>query len=410
MATHRSVVALEGHIIDSLALPKLMDAVMDLGGTFDVEEIRVGKRKNEKSYARIAVMARSEKRLREILTAIQTLGATPIDQVEARLVKAPRDGVFPLDFYSTSNQPTWVRHGGRWLEVENIEMDCGIAVEEGRAFCIPVLDAAKGQPIVTGYQGVRVHPLERARERDVFGFMQSQVSAEKPKKLIIREIASEMKAIRKEGGAILFVGGPAIIHTGAGRYLSWLIRRGYVQVLFAGNALAAHDLESAMYGTSLGISLESGLGDEHGHEHHIRAINHVRAAGSIAAAVRKGIIKEGVMYEAVKAGITMVLAGSIRDDGPLPDVITDAVEAQSAMRQVVRETDIRLALMVSTMLHSIATGNLLPATVRAVCVDMEPAVVTKLADRGSFQTVGLVTDVESFLRELVADLGGKSAA
>jgi lysine-ketoglutarate reductase/saccharopine dehydrogenase-like protein (TIGR00300 family) len=402
---YRAVVALEGHIIDSLALPRVWDMIMDLGGNFDVEEFRVGKRKNEQSFVRLSVEAPDEALLEEILTAIQQFGATPIDEVEADLEAVTQEGVFPQAFYSTSNQPTSVRHGGKWREVENIEMDCGIAVADGRAFCLPVDEARVGQDIVVGYQGIRVRPLERARDRELFGFMQSQVSAEKPKKLIIGEIAKAIRQIRADGGSVLFVGGPAVIHTGAGRYLSALIRGGFVQVLFAGNALAAHDIESSLYGTSLGISLESGLGMEHGHEHHIRAINEIRRAGSIAAAVESGVLSEGVMYEAVKAGVKCVLAGSIRDDGPLPDVITDVIVAQKQMRQVIHETDIRLALMVGTMLHSIATGNLLPATVRTVCVDMEPSVVTKLADRGSFQTIGIVTDVESFLRELALDLG-----
>ena len=404
---HRAVVTLEGHIIDSLQLPRVWDTIMDMGGNFDVEEFRVGKKKNETSYARMSVHAPTEARLGEILGAIQPLGATPIDQGAAKLTRVRKDGVFPVDFYSTSNQPTWVRHGGKWLEVEHIEMDCGIVVEDGGARVIPVDEARVGQSVVVGYGGVRVQPLERGRQRELFGFMQSQVSAEKPKKLIIRDIAQSMKQVRKEGGAIIFVGGPAIIHTGAGKHLSWLIRNGYVQVLFAGNALAAHDIESALYGTSLGISLKSGMGQEHGHEHHIRAINRIRQSGSIAAAVKSGVLKEGVMYEAVKAGVRVVLAGSIRDDGPLPDVVTDAVVAQKEMRRAIHETDVRMALMVSTMLHSIATGNLLPATVKAVCVDIEPSVVTKLADRGSFQTIGMVTDVESFLRELVSDLGGR---
>ncbi len=404
---HRAVVTLEGHIIDSLLLPRVWDTIMDMGGNFDVEEFRVGKKKNETSYLRLSVQARTEARLADIISAIQPLGATAVDQGEARLAKVRKNGVFPIDFYSTSNQPTWVRHGGQWLEVAHIEMDCGIVLEEGAARVIPVDEARVGQQVVCGYGGVRVQPLERTRDRELFGFMQSQVSAEKPKKLIIRDIATSMKAVRREGGAIIFVGGPAIIHTGAGRHLSWLIKHGYVQVLFAGNALAAHDIESALYGTSLGISLESGMGLEHGHEHHIRAINRVRDAGSIAAAVEQGILTEGVMFEAVKAGVRTVLAGSIRDDGPLPDVITDMVVAQKEMRRAIHESDVRMALMVSTMLHSIATGNLLPASVRAVCVDIEPSVVTKLADRGSFQTIGMVTDVESFLRELVLDLGGK---
>ncbi|HXA42668.1 MAG TPA: TIGR00300 family protein [Candidatus Solibacter sp.] len=400
----RALVALEGHIIDSLALPKVWDTIMDMGGNFDVEEFRVGKHKDEKSYVRLSVEASDETLLGEILTAIQQYGAAPLDHVGAQLQAVTQDGVFPGEFYSTSNQPTSVRVGERWLEVENIEMDCGIAVDGERAFCLPVDEARVGQMVVTGYLGIRVQPLERSRDREIFGFMQSQVSAEKPKKLVIREIAADMRQIRADGGSILFVGGPAVIHTGAGRYLSALIRAGYVQVLFAGNALAAHDIESSLFGTSLGISLDSGLGLEHGHEHHIRAINEIRRAGSIAAAVESGVVKSGVMFEATKAGIEIVLAGSIRDDGPLPDVITDVIVAQKRMRQAIRQRDIRLALMVGTMLHSIATGNLLPATVRTVCVDMEPSVVTKLSDRGSFQTVGIVTDVESFLRELALDL------
>jgi lysine-ketoglutarate reductase/saccharopine dehydrogenase-like protein (TIGR00300 family) len=399
-----AVVALEGHVIDSLALPKVWDTIMDLGGDFDVEEFRVGKHKDETSYVQLQVKADSEEVLEEILSAIQQYGAAPIDQAEARLEVVDADGVFPRDFYSTSNQPTEIRVDGRWLEVENIEMDCGVAVEGERAFCLPVDEARTGQMIVCGYQGIRIRPLERDRGRELFGFMQSQVSAEKPKKLVIREIAKTMRQIRKEGGDILFVGGPAIVHTGAGRYLSSMIRGGFVQVIFAGNALAAHDIESSIFGTSLGVNLESGLGAEHGHEHHIHAINEVRRAGSIKAAVDSGVVKRGVMYEAVKGDVDFVLAGSIRDDGPLPDVITDMVVAQKRMRQAIHDRDIRLALMVGTMLHSIATGNLLPATVRTVCVDMEPAVVTKLTDRGSFQTIGIVTDVESFLRELAEDL------
>jgi lysine-ketoglutarate reductase/saccharopine dehydrogenase-like protein (TIGR00300 family) len=400
-------VTMEGHIIDSLALPRVWDTIMDLGGNFDVEEFRVGKRKDEGSHLRMSVTADTQEQLNEILAAIQQQGATPLEEAEVRLEAVVQEGVFPQDFYSTSNQPTEVLHEGRWLEVEDIEMDCGIAVAEGKAFCLPVDEARPGQAIATGYLGIRVRPLERARDRELFGFMQSQVSAEKPKKVIISEIAASMRTVREDGGDILFVGGPAIIHTGAGRYLSWLIREGYVQVLFSGNALAAHDIEAALFGTSLGINLASGLGTEHGHEHHIRAINEIRRHGSIAAAVEAGRLTEGVMYESVKAGIEVVLAGSIRDDGPLPDVLTDAIVAQKRMRRAIHERDIRLAVMVGSMLHSIATGNLLPATVRAVCVDIDPAVVTKLADRGSFQTIGMVTDVESFLRELVADLDGR---
>jgi len=234
---------------------------------------------------------------------------------------------------------------------------------------------------------------------EIFSFMASEVSAEKPKKLLIAKVAAEMKAVRSERGKILVVAGPAVVHTGAGRYLSRLIELGFVQVLFAGNALAVHDVEAALFGTALGVNVESGLPIEHGHEHHMRAINRVRAAGSLRAMVESGQLRTGVMKSAIEHNVEIVLAGSVRDDGPLPDVITEMGEAQRHMRNVL--PGVRLAVMLSTMLHSIATGNMLPAQVRTVCVDINPAVVTKLADRGSWQSVGLVTDVESFLRELV---------
>jgi lysine-ketoglutarate reductase/saccharopine dehydrogenase-like protein (TIGR00300 family) len=256
--------------------------------------------------------------------------------------------------------------------------------------------------VVVGHKGLRVLPLERSRQTEIFSFMGSEVSAEKPKKVVISTIAGEMRLLRSEGGRILVVAGPAVVHTGAGRYLSRLIEMGYVQVLFAGNALAVHDVEAALFGTALGVNLESGLPIEHGHEHHMRAINRVRAAGGLVPMVRSGELKSGVMKTAITHGVDLVLAGSVRDDGPLPDVVSDMVEAQMRMRASL--PGVRMALMLSTMLHSIATGNLLPAAVRTVCVDINPAVVTKLADRGSWQSIGLVTDVESFLRELVSAL------
>jgi len=288
----------------------------------------------------------------------------------------------------------------RWVRVENIEMDTAIAVDRaaGRAWCIVFQGAKPGMEVVVGYEGVRVTPLERSRQTEIFSFMGSEVSAEKPKKVLISAIAEEMKQIRASGGRILVVAGPGVVHTGAGVYLSRLIELGYVQVLFAGNALAVHDVEAALFGTALGVNIESGVAMEHGHEHHMRAINRVRAAGGLKQMVESGQLKSGVMKSAIDHGVEYVLAGSVRDDGPLPDVITEMVEAQRRMRAAL--PGVRLALMLSTMLHSIATGNMLPAVVRTVCVDINPAVVTKLADRGSWQSIGLVTDVESFLREL----------
>ena len=403
--THTNLLLLEGHIIDSLMLPQIMDMVMDEGGNFTVQELRVGQHKTDISYCRIQVAADSPEKLDRIVRKAKELGAAAVDDHPAELAEVPTDGVYPENFYSSNNLTTLILlPDKRWVTVERQEMDCAIAVDAaaGRAWCLPFSQAKKGMEVVVGHSGIRIVPLARSRKADVFGFMTSEVSIEKPKKLLIQQIAVEMRQIKAEKGRILVVGGPAVIHTGSARYLSRLIELGYVQVLFAGNALATHDVEAALLGTSLGVNLESGLPIEAGHEHHMRAINRVRAAGSIRALVESGEIKTGVMKSCIDHGVTVVLGGSVRDDGPLPEVITDVIEAQDAMRKEI--PGVRLCLMLSTMLHSIATGNLLPASVRTVCVDMNPAVVTKLADRGSWQSIGLVTDVESFLRELVAFL------
>jgi lysine-ketoglutarate reductase/saccharopine dehydrogenase-like protein (TIGR00300 family) len=397
---HTARLVLKGHIIDSMILPQVMDLVMDQGGNFTIEELTVGQHKTDTSICRMEVVASSAEQLDRIVRQARALGATAESEKPAQLQKVTKEGVFPEGFYSTSNLPTEVLIGNRWVVVEDIEMDCAIAVDSkaGSARCIVFQGAKPGTEVVVGHEGVRVTPLERSRQTEIFTFMASEVSAEKPKKVLIGAIADEMKQIRKTGGRIVVVAGPAVVHTGAGRYLSRLIELGYVQVLFAGNALAVHDVESALFGTALGVNIESGLAIEHGHEHHMRAINRVRAAGGLRQMVESGQLMSGVMKSAIDHGVEFVLAGSVRDDGPLPDVITDMVEAQRAMRAALH--DVRMALMLSTMLHSIATGNMLPAGVRTVCVDINPAVVTKLADRGSWQSIGLVTDVESFLREL----------
>jgi lysine-ketoglutarate reductase/saccharopine dehydrogenase-like protein (TIGR00300 family) len=346
------------------------------------------------------VVAATAEGLDRIVRQARSLGATVDSEEPVQLEKVAKDEVFPEGFYSTSNLPTDVLLEGKWVPVENQEMDCAVAIDRsaGRAWCIPFQGAKPGMEVVVGHRGVRVTPLERSRQTEIFTFMASEVSAEKPKKVLIGQIAAAMQSIRTAGGRILVVAGPAVVHTGAGRHLSRLIELGFVQVLFAGNALAVHDVESALFGTALGVNLESGLPIEHGHEHHMRAINRVRAAGGLRPMVESGQLTGGVMHAAITHGVDIVLAGSVRDDGPLPDVITDMVAAQQRMRASIK--DVRMAIMLSTMLHSIATGNLLPAAVRTVCVDINPAVVTKLADRGSWQSIGLVTDVESFLREL----------
>jgi len=400
VSRHTARLVLSGHIIDSMMLPQIMDLVMDLGGNFTIEELKVGQHKTDTSICRMEIVAKSAGQLDSIVRRARALGATAESEEPAQLEKVAIDGVFPEGFYSTSNLPTEVLVDSRWVSVENIEMDCAIAVDAkaGRAWTIVFQGAKPGMDVVVGYKGVRVTPLERSRQTEIFSFMGSEVSAEKPKKVLINGIAKEMQQIKKSGGRIVVVAGPAVVHTGAGRYLSRLIELGFVQVLFAGNALAVHDVESVLFGTALGINIESGVAMEHGHEHHMRAINRVRAAGGLRQMVQSGQLTSGVMKSAIDHGVDIVLAGSVRDDGPLPDVITDMVVAQQKMRAAL--AGVRMALMFSTMLHSIATGNMLPAGVRTVCVDINPAVVTKLADRGSWQSIGLVTDVESFLREL----------
>ncbi len=399
-ARHSARLVLQGHIIDSMMLPQVMDLIMDLGGNFTIEELKVGQHKTDPSICRMEISADSAEVLDSIVSRARALGAVAEHEQAVRLEKVTLEGVFPEGFYSTSNLPTQILLDGHWIDVENIEMDAAIAVDGAgrRARAIVFQDAKPGMDLVIGHQGVRVMPLERSRQTEIFSFMGSEVSAEKPKKVLIAGVADEMRQVREAGGRILVVAGPAVVHTGAGVYLSRLIELGYVQVLFAGNALAVHDVESALFGTALGVNIESGLPIEHGHEHHMRAINRVRAAGGLRQMVESGQLKSGVMKSAIEHGVEIVLAGSVRDDGPLPDVITEMVEAQRRMRAALR--GVRIALMLSTMLHSIATGNMLPAGVRTVCVDINPAVVTKLADRGSWQSIGLVTDVESFLREL----------
>ena len=397
-------VEIQGHIIDSLLLPKVLDEILTRGGSFTLKDIRVGQRQADPSYARIEVRAPSAAVLREVLDAIHDHGAAPVATRDCKVVPADMDGAFPEGFYSTTNYRTQVRIGGEWIEVEDQEMDCGILIDpEGPAArCIPMADVRQGDPIVVGKQGLRVLPAETMARQNLFEFMASPVSSEKPKGVTVREIAAAMRRTRQAGEKILAVLGPAVVHTGSVEHICRLIRAGYLNVLFAGNALATHDIESALYGTSLGVWLDRGLPAEEGHEHHLRAINTIRRAGGIRAAVDKGILKSGIMYECVRHDIPYVLAGSIRDDGPLPDVLTDVLKAQAKMRELIH--GVGFALMVATALHAIATGNLLPAWVKVACVDINPATVTKLTDRGSVQTVGIVTDAEPFLRHLVNEL------
>ncbi len=395
---HFEEVEVRGHIIDSLILPKILDVITAGGGAFQIKNITIGHGRTDASYALLEVRAETSESLNAILAQIADHGAVPTALHDSHLVEADMTGTFPEGFYSTTNQRTQIRQEGRWLTVDDQEMDCGIVVDRQAhsARCIAMTDVAIGMPIVVGHAGVRVFPEEKKLERHAFEFMNSAVSTEKPKGVAIRQIAQEIVRTKQSGGKSLLVGGPAIVHTGSGPYVCELLRRGYIHRLFAGNALATHDIEQSLFGTSLGVHLDRGDLAEAGHEHHLRAINRIRRAGGIAQAVEQGVLSSGIMYECVKNNVDFLLAGSIRDDGPLPEVITDTLNAQRQMREQIR--DVTFCLMIATTLHSIAVGNLLPAWVKVVCVDINPSTVIKLNDRGSFQTVGLVTDVEPFLR------------
>lgn len=399
------IVELRGHIIDSLILPKVLDQILTRGGNFKIDEIRIGQNRVDQSYARVEVSAPSHEALDQLILRLRQHGAEIVEKKDAQLAVAPADGIFPRDFYVTTNQPTFVRLGGKEIEVDPPMMDSGVAVrrDHGTATAVRFDQVQKGDEIVIGHQGIRVVPVQRATAHtDIFQFINTSISAEKPKSGVIRELAREFARVRTTDGKILVVAGPAVVHAGAGPHLERLIERGYVDRLFAGNGLAVYDIESALFGTALGVNLEQGVLTEGGHENHLQAINVVREAGGIAAAVQQGILQRGILHACVQRDVEIVLSGSIRDDGPLPGVTTDAMEAQRIMRDKLQ--GVTLVLMLGSMLHSIAVANLLPATVKIVIVDIDPSAVARVTNRQSFQSVGLVTDVEPFLRELVAAL------
>src|SRR5262249_2117069 len=357
-------VELKGHIIDSLLLPKVLDEIITHGGNYVIRDIRVGQRQTDTSYARIEIKAETAEILDAVLDAIHHHGAVPTEEADCQTALADIPGAFPENFYSTTNFRTQVRLNGEWIDVEDQEMDCGILIDpEGLAArCVPMTSVKIGDRIVVGRRGLRVFPAESTARHELFEFMSSPVSSEKPKAVNVRENANAMKPTREIREKIMAVLGPAVVHTGGGELVCRLIRAGYIQILFGGNALATHDIEQALFGTSLGVSLDRGLPTAEGHEHHLRSINTIRRLGSIRAAVEKDVLKSGIMYECVKNNVAFVLAGSIRDDGPLPEVITDMLVAQAEMRRHIPGTG--FCLMVATMLHSIATGNLLPAWVK----------------------------------------------
>jgi lysine-ketoglutarate reductase/saccharopine dehydrogenase-like protein (TIGR00300 family) len=399
----REVVEIEGHIIDSLILAKVMDLILAAGADYQVLDVEIGKTNVDLSRARIEVIAADPDALQSLLDELQVHGANRLATVDAELVAAERDGVLPPGFYSTTNLATSVRIEDHWVEVIQPEMDCGLVYHgQGRLTAVPMHRIRVGDLVVVGTDGVRVSPPSLPRGPHPFEFMNSEVSSEKPKALLVERVAERIRRAKEDGGKVLAVCGPAVIHTGAGPSVAALVRDGWIDVLFAGNGFATHDLESNVMGTSLGVSLRSGAGSEGGHSNHLRVINEIRRYGSIGAAVEAGYIDGGVMYECVRRGVPFVLGGSVRDDGPLPDVYTDVVEAADAMRYLV--PGIGVALMLASTLHAIATGNLLPAGVETFCVDINPAVATKLADRGSHQALGIVTDVGLFTSGLVEQL------
>lgn len=398
-------VELRGHIIDSLILPKVLDEILTHGGSFRIAEIKIGEGRTDQSYAKIEVSAPSKDALDDLTLRLRQHGAAVVERASVKLAPAPADGVFPHDFYVTTNQRTFIRVGGSEMEATPAMMDCGIGVDVERkeARALKFHEVRAGMQIVTGHKGVRVAPAERSTERtDAFEFITTNLSTDQPKSAVIRETAREFKRVRAEGGKTLLVAGPAVVQAGAAEHLEKLIQRGYVDLLCAGNALAVHDVERALYGTSLGVPLEGGSTSERWHENQLRAINTIRGVGGIAAAVEKGVLTKGILHACVRNSVDFILCGSIRDNGPLPEVITDSLEAQRAIRDKI--DGVAIALMMGTMLHSMAVASLLPAGVKMLCVDINPAAVARLTDPRNFQALGLVTDVELFLRELCQHL------
>lgn len=398
-------IEVKGHLIDSMVLTRIFDKIMDLGGDFNVLEFTIGKKKNELSYARLRVNGKNRKHLDHILETIYIEGAQPVMVEKVILKPAPRDMVMPSNFYSTTNNSTQVYYSNDWIEVGNMMMDKCIVVDidSKTAACKMIRDVQKGDMIVVGERGVRVIPEERPRQGvDIFQFMSSSSSSERPTLQIARKIALDIDHTKRSGGKIIVTAGPVVVHSGAAESLARMIRLGYVDGLLSGNALAVHDIENALLGTSLGMNVKDGTLAIRGHRNHMQAINEVFKAGSIYNMVIKKILKSGIMYECTVNKIPFALCGSIRDDGPLPDVVTDVIQAQKLYRRILKDAD--MVLMLSTMLHSIAVGNMLPARVKVVALDISQPVVTKLLDRGTTQAIGIVTDIGAFLPMVVQQL------
>jgi len=408
-ATERTeIVEARGHLVDSELLNAIFDKVIERGAAFEVLQFDLGRTNEAFSYLKMKVTAPDEAGLHFLVEDLMPLGAHPAPERDAGLSPAEADGVVADDFYSTTNHQTHVRHRGQWIAVANQRMDGVIVVDDGRASCRKLRDVSRGELVVCGVDGIRVSPEFRERDRLGFAFMTNDVSTERRVEVSAAKVVAMMRHIKSAGGRIAFVAGPVVVHSGGVDYFRDLVRRGYMDVLLTGNALAVHDVEHALYGTSLGVDLDAGIAVEEGHRNHMRAINVIRRAGGLREAVAQGVLRSGIMHELITRDVDYVLAGSIRDDGPLPDTVMDLVDAQD--RYAAALQDVSMVIMLSTMLHSIGVGNMLPSHVRVVCVDINPAVVTKLGDRGSSQTVGIVTDVGLFLHQLSTQLAAADDA
>jgi lysine-ketoglutarate reductase/saccharopine dehydrogenase-like protein (TIGR00300 family) len=393
----------EGHLIDSGLLSAIFDKIIEQKAAYEILHFNIGRTNDDPSRIEMRITAASQQTLDELLQTLTTFGCHAVRERDALVKPAEKDTCVPDDFYSTTNHRTHVRIGGRWIEVEQQRMDAVIVAADGRAACRKLRDVKAGEPIVCGHEGIRVTPEFKERDRHGFAFMSNDVSSERRVEGSVARIAAMMRDVKKGGGRIAVVAGPVVVHTGGVEHFSEIIRQGYVDLVLAGNALAVHDIEFALEGTSLGIDLVAGAPVEQGHRNHMAAINTINRAGGIRPAVETGVLDSGVMYECVTHGVEYILAGSIRDDGPLPDTVMDLIAAQEMYAEALSR-NVQLVLMLSSMLHSIGVGNMLPSWVRVVCVDINPAVVTKLSDRGSTQTVGVVTDVGLFLHRLAEAL------
>ncbi len=403
-------IQLTGHLLDAGIMNKALDMIVENGGSFKVLNFELGVERQSTSAAQVRVSAPDHDVMEEIMTQLIDLGAVapPQEVCDINTQTVTQTGVAPDDFYVSTIYPTEVRVNCEWVKVQNQRMDAAIVVhpQNMTAECKLLRDLQVGDHVMVGVEGIRT--VRQAEDRDQrngkqeFTFMGSGVSSERRVELLVEQIAWEMRQVRDQGGKVVVTAGPVVIHTGGAQHLAKLIRDGYIHALLGGNAIAVHDIEQAIMGTSLGVDMQRGIPVTGGHRHHLKVINAIRGCGSIAQAVEQGVITKGVMYECVKNNVPFVLAGSIRDDGPLPDTEMDLIKAQSRYAELIQGTD--MILMLSTMLHSIGVGNMTPAGVKMVCVDINPAVVTKLSDRGSVESVGIVTDVGLFLSLLVQQL------